>query len=118
MSKRQEILDLIGNFVDNENKHIRNGICNLLFNFSIAFCTSEDSEASLQIIALVNELIPKEVDKDNLIALLKTLANLFVIMETNRLIGKDMDIGEVVKGINSGDEIVKELKEYVLLLLQ
>ena len=105
-------------FVDNENKHIRNGICNLLFNFSIAFCTSEDSEASLQIIALVNELIPKEVDKDNLIALLKTLANLFVIMETNRLIGKDMDIGEVVKGINSGDEIVKELKEYVLLLLQ
>ena len=118
VSKRQEILDLIGNFVDNENKHIRNGICNLLFNFSIAFCTSEDSEASLQIIALVNELIPKEVDKDNLIALLKTLANLFVIMETNRLIGKDMDIGEVVKGINSGDEIVKELKEYVLLLLQ
>ena len=118
VSKRQEILDLIGNFVDNENKHIRNGICNLLFNFSIAFCTSEDSEASLQIIALVNELIPKEVDKDNLIALLKTLANLFVIIETNRLIGKDMDIGEVVKGINSGDEIVKELKEYVLLLLQ
>lgn len=117
-SKRQEILDLIGNFVDNENKHIRNGICNLLFNFSILFCTNEDSEAALQIMALINEILPKEANNDNLTPLLKALANLLVIVDNHRLIGKDMDIEEVVNGITNANEIVQELKAYVLALLK
>ena len=68
--------------------------------------------------ALINEILPKEANNDNLTPLLKALANLLVIVDNHRLIGKDMDIEEVVNGITNANEIVQELKAYVLALLK
>ena len=98
--KRQDILDLCGNFVENDNKHIRGGIVNILFNYSIIFSTLNDNEASLQICALISEILPKDNNVDNVILMLQSLGNLFVLNENNRTIGKDMDILENVNGIS------------------
>lgn len=117
VGKRQLILDHIGNFIDVDNKHIRTGICSILFNYSIFFSTIDDNEAALQITALVNEILPTEKNDDNIQLLLETLGNLFVSNESNRIIGKDMDIGEVIKGIQSSNQLIKELKDYLNILL-
>ena len=118
--KRQDILDLCGNFVENDNKHIRGGIVNILFNYSIIFSTLNDNDASLQICALISEILPKDNNVDNVILMLQSLGNLFVLNENNRTIGKDMDILENVNGISVENDNgnVKELKDFINVLLK
>jgi hypothetical protein len=118
--KRQDILDLCGNYVDNDNKHIRGGIINILFNYSIIFSTLDDSEASLQICALINEILQKETNVDNIILMLQSLGNLFVLSENNRIIGKDMDIAESINSVSVDNDNgnVQELKDFINTLLK
>ena len=90
----------------------------LLFNYSCILSTNEDSEGALQIIAIINELIGKESNEDNVITLLKTLANLFVVNKNNRDMANDMDEKSIIEGINdNGNDSIKELKDYLLILL-
>ena len=118
--KRQDILDLCGNFVDNDNKHIRGGIVNILFNYSIIFSTLNDNEASLQICALISEILPKDNNVDNVILMLQSLGNLFVLNENNRTIGKDMDILDCINGVSVENDNgnVQELKDFINALLK
>ena len=93
-------------------------IITLLFNYSCTLSSNDDSEGALQIVAIINELIGKEQDEDNVITLLKTLANLFVVSKTNREMGNEMDEKNIVSEINdNGNSSIKELKDYLLILL-
>lgn len=91
VTKKEDILNILSEFQDNDNKNIRNGIVSLLFNYSCTFSTSEDSEGGLQICAIINELLDKETNEDNIVNMLKTLSNLFVVNKNKRDMGKEMD---------------------------
>ena len=117
-TKKDEILNILSGLQDSDNKNIRSGIVSLLFNYSCSMSTSEDSEGALQVVAIINELIGKESNEDNIITMLKTLANLFVINKNNRNMGNDMDEKSVIEGINdNGNSSIKELKDYIIVLL-
>ena len=118
VTKKDEILNILSGLQDSDNKNIRSGIASLLFNYSCTLCTSDDSEGALQICAIINELFTKETNEDNIITLLKTLANLFVVSKNNRTMGNEMDEKSVINDIkDNGNASIKELKEYLLILL-
>ena len=118
VTKKDEILNILSSLQESDNKNIRNGIICLLFNFSCTFSTNDDTEGALQIVAIINELIGKETNEGNIETLLKTLANLFVINKNNRDMGNEMDEKSIISSINdNGNENIKELKEYLLILL-
>ena len=117
-TKKDEILNILSSLQESDNKNIRGGMISLLFNYSCILSTNEDSEGALQIIAIINELIGKESNEDNVITLLKTLANLFVVNKNNRDMANDMDEKSIIEGINdNGNDSIKELKDYLLILL-
>ena len=118
VTKKEDILNILSELQDSDNKNIRNGIVSLLFNYSCTFYTSEDSEGALQICAIINELLDKETNEDNIVNMLKTLANLFVVNKNNRDMGKEMDEKSTINKINdNGNSSIKELKDYLLVLL-
>ena len=118
VTKKEEILNILSSLQENDNKNIRSGIISLLFNFSCTLSTNEDTEGALQIVAIINELIGKESNEDNIEILLKTLANLFVVNKSNREMGNEMDVKNIINAVNdNGNSNIKELKEYVLILL-
>ena len=118
VTKRDDILNILSGLQDSDNKNIRNGIASLLFNYSCTFSSSNDAEGPLQMCAIINELLGKEKNEDNIITLLKTLANLFVVNKNNRDMGNEMDEKSVINEINdNGNSSIKELKEYLLILL-
>jgi len=118
VTKKDEILNILSGLQESDNKNIRSGIISLLFNYSCTLSSNDDSEGALQIVAIINELIGKEQDEDNVITLLKTLANLFVVSKTNREMGNEMDEKNIVSEINdNGNSSIKELKDYLLILL-
>ena len=80
----------------------------------------KDNDASLQICALISEILPKDNNVDNVILMLQSLGNLFVLNENNRTIGKDMDILENVNGVSVENDNgnVKELKDFINVLLK
>ena len=80
----------------------------------------DDSEASLQICALINEILQKETNVDNIILMLQSLGNLFVLSENNRIIGKDMDIAESINSVSVDNDNgnVQELKDFINALLK
>ena len=103
---------------ESDNKNIRSGMISLLFNYSCTLSTNEDTEGALQIVAIINELIGKETNEDNIITLLKTLANLFVVNKNNRDMGNEMDEKNIINEVNdNGNDHIKELKDYLLILL-
>ncbi|MCQ2820469.1 MAG: WD repeat PLAP family protein [archaeon] len=119
-SRKDKILEVLSNFLDSDNKNVRNALCNIFFNMSITLVNkTNETDAVMQLLAGVNELIQTEKNSDNLINLLKCLANLFIGSEENRTIGKDMDIGNAVQNIKpeEQDENVENLKNYVIALL-
>ena len=118
VTKKEEILNILSSLQENDNKNIRSGIISLLFNFSCTLSTIDDTEGALQIVAIINELIGKESNEDNIEILLKTLANLFVVNKSNREMGNEMDEKNIINAVNeNGNSNIKELKEYVLILL-
>ena len=118
ITKKDEILNILSGLQDSDNKNIRSGIVSLLFNYSCTFCTSEDTEGPLQICAIINELLQKETNEDNIITMLKTMANLFVVNKNNRTMGNEMDEKSNITDINdNGNSSIKELKDYLLILL-
>ena len=118
VTKKDEILNILSGLQDSDNKNIRSGIASLLFNYSTTLCNSEDSDSALQICAIINELLAKETDEDNIITILKTLANLFVVNKNNRTMANEMDEKNVINDIkDNGNSNIKELKEYLLILL-
>ena len=118
VTKKDEILNILSGLQDSDNKNIRSGIASLLFNYSCVLSTNDDTDGALQICAIINELLGKETNENNIITLLKTLANLFVVSKNNRDMGNDMDVKSVVSAINdNGNSSIKELKEYLLVLL-
>ena len=118
ITKKEEILNVLSGLQDSENKHIRSGICNLLFNFSCTFYNNNDSEGALQICAIINELIANEKNEDNIETMLKTLGNLFVVDKNNRAMGNELDEKSVIQNIKVSNNNINELKEYVLVLLE
>ena len=118
ITKKEEILNILSGLQDSENKHIRSGICNLLFNFSCTFYNNNDSEGALQICAIINELIANEKNEDNIETMLKTLGNLFVVDKNNRAMGNELDEKSVIQNIKVSNNNINELKEYVLVLLE
>ena len=117
-TKKDDILNILSGLQDSDNKNIRNGIASLLFNYSCTLCTSDDTEGALQIVAIINELLAKEANEDNIITLLKTLANLFVVNKNNRTMGKEMDEQSIINEIqDNNNSSIKELKDYLLILL-
>ena len=117
-TKKEDILNILSGLQDSDNKNIRSGIASLLFNYSCVLSTNDDTDGALQICAIINELLGKETNENNIITLLKTLANLFVVSKNNRDMGNDMDVKSVVSAINdNGNASIKELKEYLLVLL-
>ena len=118
ITKKDEILNILSGLQDSDNKNIRNGIISLLFNYSCTFCTSEDTEGPLQICSIINELLQKETNEDNIITMLKTMANLFLVNKNNRTMGNEMDEKSNITDINdNGNSSIKELKDYLLILL-
>ena len=118
VTKKDEVLNILSGLQDSDNKNIRNGIAALLFNYSCTLCTTDDSEGALQICAIINELFTKETNEDNIITLLKTLANLFVVSKNNRTMGNEMDEKSIINDIkDNGNASIKELKDYILILL-
>ena len=118
VTKKDEILNILSGLQDSDNKNIRSGIASLLFNYSTTLCNSEDSDSALQICAIINELLAKETDEDNIITILKTLANLFVVNKNNRTMANEMDEKSIINDIkDNGNSNIKELKEYLLILL-
>ena len=119
VTKKDEILNILSSLQESDNKNIRSGMICLLFNYSCIFSSNDDSEGALQIVAIINELIGKETNEDNIITLLKTLANLFVINKNNRDMGNEMDEKSIINEVNdNGNSSIKELKEYLLILLE
>ena len=113
MTKKDEVLNILSGLQDSDNKNIRSGIAALLFNYSCTLCTTDDSEGALQICAIINELFTKETNEDNIITLLKTLANLFVVSKNNRTMGNEMDEKSIINDIkDNGNANIKELKDY------
>ena len=50
--------------------------------------------------------------------MLKTLANLFVVNKNNRDMGNEMDEKNIINEVNdNGNDNIKELKDYLLILL-
>jgi hypothetical protein len=118
VTKKDEVLNILSGLQDSDNKNIRSGIAALLFNYSCTLCTTDDSEGALQICAIINELFTKETNEDNIITLLKTLANLFVVSKNNRTMGNEMDEKSIINDIkDNGNASIKELKDYILILL-
>ena len=118
VTKKDEILNILSGLQDSDNKNIRSGIVSLLFNYSCTYYSSDDTEGSLQICAIINELLQKETNEDNIITMLKTLANLFVVNKNNRTMGNEMDEKSNINDINdNGNSSIKELKDYLLILL-
>ena len=118
VTTNDEILNILSDLQDSDNKNIRSGMISLLFNYSCVYSTSEDSETALQMCAIINELLEKEANEDNIINILKTLANLFVVNKNNRDMGKEMDEKSTINKINdNGNSSIKELKDYLLVLL-
>jgi hypothetical protein len=118
VTKKDEILNILSSLQESDNKNIRSGMISLLFNYSCTLSTNEDSEGALQIIAIINELIGKENDEDNVITLLKTLANLFVVNKNNRDMANDMDEKNIINEVqDNGNNRIQELKDYLLILL-
>ena len=111
-------MNILSSLQDSDNKNIRGGMINLLFNYSCILSTNDDSEGALQIIAIINELIGKESNEDNVITLLKTLANLFVVNKNNRDMANDMEEKNIINEVNdNGNSSIQELKDYLLILL-
>ena len=118
VTKKDDILNIISGLVDIDNKNIRNGIVSLVFNYSCNFSTNEDSEGALQLCAIINELLGKEQNEDNIVILLQALANLFVVNKNNRNMGNEMDEKSIINDIiDNGNSRIKELKDYLLILL-
>ena len=118
INKKDEILNILSGLQDSDNKNIRTGIASLLFNYSCAFSTSDDSDGSLQACAIINELLAKETNENNIITMLKALGNLFVVNKNNREIGNEMGEKNIINSINeNGNESIKELKDYLIMLL-
>lgn len=118
-SKSQEILNAVGEYIDNDNKHIHSAIISILFNYSTIFSTDNINDGSLQLLALIIELLPKETDSNMILTLLKTIANLFAINEANRGFGNDMEICPIINEVKVTDDnaaLVEELKAYIILL--
>jgi uncharacterized protein with PIN domain len=67
------------------------------------------------LISLIKEILTKENNEDNIIILLKTLSNLIVLNEDNRLIVKDSNIKNCIN--ISNNEYINELKEFIEILL-
>ena len=118
VTKKDDILNIISGLQDINNKNIRNGIVSLIFNYSCNFSTNDDSEGAIQLCAIINELLGKEENEDNIVILLQALANLFVVSINNRNMGNEMDEKSVINDINdNGNSRIKELKDYLLILL-
>ena len=118
VTKKDEILNILSSLQESDNKNIRSGMICLLFNYSCTLSTNEDSEGALQIIAIINELIGKEQNEDNVVTLLKTLANLFVVNKNNREMANDMEEKNIISEVqDNGNSSIQELKDYLLILL-
>jgi hypothetical protein len=70
-------------------------------------------------------MVSVENDSGNMIRLLYSLANLFCLSESNRSIGKDMDLASTVKDakIPSSENVeeinlIKEVKDYLINILK
>jgi hypothetical protein len=95
----------------------------IFFSYSIVTSDKNDTEASLQIMSLINELIITEKDIKNLIILFTALGNLLYNSEGNRAIANDMDIPSTLKSLNiaGGDEdsiILSEIYLYLISILK
>ena len=118
VTKKDEILNILSGLADSDNKNIRSGIITLLFNYSFSLSSNDDTEGALQICAIINEILGNENNENNIITLLKTLANLFVINKDNRAMGNDMDVKSIIINLNDNyNDNIKELKNYILDLL-
>ena len=118
VTKKDEILNILSGLADSDNKNIRSGIITLLFNYSCTLSSNDDTEGALQICAIINEILGNETNENNIITLLKTLANLFVINKDNRAMGNDMDVKSIIINLNDNyNDNIKELKNYILDLL-
>ena len=118
VTKKDEILNILSGLADSDNKNIRRGIITLLFNYSCTLSSNDDTEGALQICAIINEILGNETNENNIITLLKTLANLFVINKDNRAMGNDMDVKSIIINLNDNyNDNIKELKNYILELL-
>ena len=118
VTKKDEILNILSGLADSDNKNIRSGIITLLFNYSCTLSSNDDTEGALQICAIINEILGNETNENNIITLLKTLANLFVINKDNRAMGNDMDVKSIIINLNDNyNDNIKELKNYILELL-
>ena len=114
-AKIKDILDILNIYLNNENKNIRGGIIGILFNYSVIYSSIKDNKAVSQLISLIKEILTKENNEDNIIILLKTLSNLIVLNEDNRLIVKDSNIKNCIN--ISNNEYINELKEFIEILL-
>lgn len=84
---------------------------------------SKDSEASLQIFSLIDEIICKETEPKNILNLLYALGNLLYSNEGNKSIAVDMGIVDNIKAINVDNnaeeaKVINGLKSYFGSLLK
>jgi hypothetical protein len=68
------------------------------------------------LISLIKEVSTKNNNEDNIINLLKSLCNLIVLNEENRLIAKELNIKNFIT-ISSNNEYLNELKEFIEIIL-
>lgn len=131
--KRPDILDNVSVYLDSENKNLRNGIIGLLYkyiifiliiSYSILLCDKNDSEASLQLLSLINEILISEKDAKNCCLLLLACGNLLYNNQNNRSISSDMGIKDNLRELNikEGNEedlnLINELKQYLISIIK
>lgn len=115
VSKREEIIDKIQSSIDSTNKLIKGGLAGLVYNFTILFYDKKDSEASSQLLSLIQECIATDNDIQNLIKLYTAIGNMIHKSNENLLLAKELQILITIKEKNvvTNDAIYLELVEFL-----
>lgn len=91
--KRQFILDHTSQFINSDNKNIRQAVITLFLNYSILFLDKNDPEGRIQLVSALSEAFTKESDEQNKLRVKAALKNLSI---------GDSDAAELIQsmGIN------------------
>ena len=76
--KRQFIIDNTSQFINSDNKNIRNAVITMYLNYSIQFLDKNDSEGRYQLVSALSDLFTKEKDEQNLLRVKTALKNLSI----------------------------------------
>lgn len=115
VSKREEIIDKVQGSIDSTNKLLKAGLAGLVYNFTILFYDKKDSEASNQLLSLIQECILTDSDLQNLVKLYTAIGNLIHSSNENLMLAKELQILITIKekNINSNEAVYSELLEYL-----